>query len=73
MGGAPKPPKPLAPPPPPPTVDQAAQAADQADQLRRRRGAAATLFAGADTTASLTPRTAAATIYPSNPSGRLGV
>lgn len=43
-------PKPPPPPPPPPTVDTAAQAVDKQNYLRQRRGAGATLFAGAGPT-----------------------
>ncbi|CAB3644111.1 hypothetical protein [Trinickia soli] len=53
------PPPPVA--PPPPTVDQASvQAENDADALRRRRGMASTILAGANGSSATQPVTSAA-------------
>lgn len=50
---------PPSPAPPPPTVDQAVQTSRAAEDLRRRRGAAANVLAGAQQTQSPVTGTAA--------------
>lgn len=56
FGGTPKvtTPAPPQPAPPPPSIDQAVQSQATANQLRQRRGAAATVLAGANPAAPQT-------------------
>lgn len=50
-------------PPPPPTVDEAANTAEAQDKLRKRRGVAANIIAGADKTgAGGKPQTASSVL-----------
>lgn len=58
-GGTPSTPTP----PPAPTIDDAeASGQDAADQLRRRRGMASTILAGANTVGATQPTTQAASL-----------